>query len=227
MGQKQLKFEATTSTGEVSALLDNSPDVTCLLVLGHGAGAGMRHPFMESLSNALVSNSIATFRYQFPYIEHGRKAPDPQPILLKTVRSAVAAAAESAGGLPVFAGGKSLGGRMTSTAAATEPLAGIRGIVFFGFPLHAPGKPSSHRAEHLNKLDLPLLFLQGTRDKLADLTLFRPVWDSLVARAAVHILEGADHGFHVPKRSGRTDQGIVEEVAEISARWMRHIIKAG
>ena len=191
------------------------------MALAHGAGVGIRHEFMTGLAHGLAEHGIASFRYQFPYMEKGKRSPDPQPVLLRTVRSAVDAAREHGRGLPLLAGGKSLGGRMTSTAASQEALPGVQGIVFFGFPLHAPGKPSDERGEHLFKVRLPMLFLEGTRDKLADLTLLRPLCDRLRAQGQVslHIVDGGDHSFHVPKRSGRTDEDVLEELGKVVADW--------
>lgn len=221
---RELRFEASRSSGEVSALLVLPEHAKALLVLGHGAGAGMRHQFMSQLAHELALQQIGTFRYQFPYIEVGKKVPNPAPVLMKTVRNAVAAASKFAGELPLVAGGKSLGGRMTSSAAASEPLPGVRGIVFFGFPLHAPGKPSNHRAEHLAEVTVPTLFLQGTRDKLAELDLLRPVCERLGKSARLEIIEGADHGFHVPKKSGRTDTEVIAQLAELMAKWSSDVL---
>ena len=190
-----------------------------MLVLAHGAGAGMEHAFMDALAAALAAQGAATFRYQFPYSERGSKRPDPAPLLESTVRSAVEAAAGLAGGLPLFAGGKSMGGRMTSQAAAKRPLEGVRGIAFFGFPLHAIGKPGVERAEHLNAVGIPLLFLQGSRDRLAELELLEPVVRKLGGRATLHVVEDADHSFHVPARSGRTDADVLDELARTTAEW--------
>ncbi len=215
----ELRFTASQSAGEVSALMLRPPNPKWFLVLGHGAGAGMRHRFMEKLAQELAANEIATLRYQFPYIEKGKKTPDPQPILLKTVRAAVTCAQDYAGNLPLFAGGKSLGGRMTSMAAANEPLLNVKGLVFFGFPLHAPGQPSAERAAHLANVNLPLLFLQGDRDQLAQLDLLRPVCEGLGKQATLHIFEGADHGFHVLKSSGRADDDVIAELAQTTAGW--------
>lgn len=198
----------------MSALFERPAKARCLLVLAHGAGADMRHPFMESAAEALADRGIATFRFQFPYTEQGRRAPNPGPVLQATVRSAVAAATARAGDLPLFAGGKSMGGRMTSLASAAEPLAGVRGLVFYGFPLHAGGKPSDERAAHLDEIDLPMLFLQGTRDRLAELTLMTPLCCRLGARATLHVVEGGDHSFHVPKRSGRSDAEVIQELSD-------------
>jgi uncharacterized protein len=205
--------------GEVSALVVRREAARWLLVLGHGAGAGMRHPFMEAMSRHLAAVGIATMRYQFPYMEAGSRRPDGRAILLATVRAAVGAARAAAPDLPLIAGGKSMGGRMTSLAAAEEPLPGVHGIVFFGFPLHAAGHRSTERADHLERVDLPMLFLQGARDQLAELELLRPVCARLGARATLHVLADADHGFHVPKRSGRTDADVQQELAETVAAW--------
>jgi predicted alpha/beta-hydrolase family hydrolase len=204
---------------EVSALLLAPARPRALYVLAHGAGAGMRHPFMEAVAQRLAARGVATLRYQFPYTEQGGRRPDPEPILLATVRAAVAAGREAAGGAPVLAGGKSMGGRMTSRAAAAEPLAGVAGLVFLGFPLHPAGRPGVSRAEHLARVELPMLFLQGTRDTLADLALLRPVLERLGERATLRVIEHADHGFHVPKRSGRTDEQVLDELATAVAEW--------
>ncbi|MEJ2616285.1 MAG: dienelactone hydrolase family protein [Ignavibacteriaceae bacterium] len=217
---ENIRFQATRSSGNVSAVLMTPEDAKYLLVLAHGAGAGMNHPFMEMLSVKLVEKNFAVFRYQFPYFEKGRRSPDPPNILSATVRSAVEAASNKIKGLPVYAGGKSLGGRMTSTAASKEALPNVKGIIFFGFPLHAPGRPSSDRAEHLFKVNVPILFLQGTRDKLADLNLLKPVIKKLKDKAELHIIEGADHSFHVLKSSGRTDEQVIEEMAKTVSDWI-------
>ena len=213
------RFRASRSAGEVSALVTRPEDARWMLVLAHGAGAGMEHAFMEALSAGLAADGVASFRYQFPYTERGSKRPDPPAILEATVRSAVEAAADLAGRLPLLAGGKSMGGRMTSQAAAKEPLAGIRGIAFFGFPLHAIGKPGAERADHLNDVELPMLFLQGSRDRLAELDLLEPVIRRLGDRATLHVVEGADHSFHVPARSGRTDADVLDELSRRTADW--------
>jgi hypothetical protein len=179
----------------------------------------MTHPFLETLADRLAARGIATFRYQFPYMERGSRRPDPAPVLEATVRSAVEAAAGFGEGLELLAGGKSLGGRMTSRAAAGEPLPGVRGLVFFGFPLHAIGKPGSERAAHLEEVTVPLLFLQGSRDRLADLDLLTPVVEGLGSRATLHVIPDADHSFHVPARTGRTDAEVLDELADRTARW--------
>jgi predicted alpha/beta-hydrolase family hydrolase len=167
---------------------------------------------MEAVVARLGAQEIATFRYQFPYMEQGRRPPSPRGTLLATVRAAVAIAQTEVGDLPILAGGKSMGGRMTSLAASEEALPGVKGLVFFGFPLHAAGKPSVERGAHLSDVDLPMLFLQGTRDKLAELELLTPIREALGARSTLHIVEGGDHSFHVLKRSGRTDDEVLDEI---------------
>ena len=178
---------------------------------------------MEAASHALAARRIATLRYEFPYMTAGRRMPDRQGTLVETVRAAAGAAREIAPGLPLFAGGKSMGGRMTSTAAAEQTLAGVQGIVFHGFPLHRPGDDSDARADHLVNVTLPMLFLQGTRDRLAELDRVRRVCERLGPRATLHVVEGADHGFSVLKRSGRTDTGVQEEMADTVAWWIRRL----
>jgi predicted alpha/beta-hydrolase family hydrolase len=209
---------------EVSGLLLLPARARALYVLAHGAGAGMRHPFMESMARRLAAEGIGTLRYQFPYME-GRGAgrggrPDPEPVLLATVGAAVAAGREAAGGVPLLAGGKSMGGRMTSRAAAAEPLPGVSGLVFLGFPLHPAGRPGASRADHLARVDIPMLFLQGSRDTLAELPLLRPVVEGLGERATLRVIEHADHMFHVLKRSGRNDEGVMDELALAIAGWL-------
>jgi uncharacterized protein len=213
------RFRASRTAGEVSALVTRPEDARWMLVLAHGAGAGMEHAFMEALSAGLAAHGVASFRYRFPYTERGSKRPDPPALLEATVRSAVEAAADLAGPLPLLAGGKSMGGRMTSQAAAKEPLPGIRGIAFFGFPLHPIGKPGAERAAHLNDVEVPMLFLQGSRDRLAELELLEPVIQRLGDRATLHVVEGADHSFHVPARSGRTDADVLDELSRRTAEW--------
>jgi len=205
--------------GEVSALLLRPAQARRLLVLAHGAGAGMSHSFMEKLAGELAGVSVATFRYQFPYMEARRRAPDAPAVLTATVVAAVRAAAQAAPGLPLLAGGKSMGGRMTSQAAAQRPLDGVRGLVFFGFPLHPPNQPGTKRADHLAKVAIPMLFLQGTRDTFADLQLLRPVCTKLGSRATLHIIETADHSFHMLKKSGRSDPEVLRELAAKVASW--------
>ena len=220
----ELTFEATRSSGDVSALLDVPDDPVALYVFAHGAGAGMEHAFMEAETRELVERDIAVFRYNFPYMEQGRRGPNPQPILLKTVRSAVAAAREAAPGLPVFAGGKSMGGRMTSIAQAAEPIEGVLGLAFFGFPLHASGRPSADRGTHLADVRVPMLFLQGTRDRLADLSLLRPLLDALSADVQLEILDDADHSFRVPKRTGNSDADVRAELADRVREWCARVV---
>jgi uncharacterized protein len=174
---------------------------------------------MEAMSARLAASGIATLRYQFPYMEAGSRRPDARATLLATVRAAVAAAHAAAPDLPLLAGGKSMGGRMTSQAAAEAPLADLRGLVFFGFPLHPAGQPGAERADHLERVELPMLFLQGERDKLAELELLRPICTRLGARARLHVIPTADHGFHVPKSSGRTDAEVLDELAATVATW--------
>jgi predicted alpha/beta-hydrolase family hydrolase len=219
-------FLATSSSGEVSAVLTRPDGADALYVFGHGAGAGMRHRFMESAAGRLADRGVATFRYNFPYMEAGRRGPNPQPILLKTVRSAVAEAGRIVTDLPLLAGGKSMGGRMASNAAAAEALPGVRGLAFFGFPLHAPGRDSSERGAHLADVGLPMLFLQGTRDKLANLDLLRPLLEEVRPRPTLHVVDDADHGFHVPKRSGRTDEEVLDEICDVMAEWTRGVLRS-
>jgi uncharacterized protein len=193
----------------------------CLYLLAHGAGAGMRHPFLEKLSEALASESVATFRYEFPYMEQRRRRIDPPAILHERVREAVAAASRE--GLPLFAGGKSMGGRMTSQAQALAPLPDVLGLAFVGFPLHPAGRRGVERAAHLREVAVPMLFLQGTRDELAHLDLLRPIVEGL-RRATLHIVDDADHSFHVRKKSGRGDAEVLTELAQTFARWAQRTI---
>jgi predicted alpha/beta-hydrolase family hydrolase len=209
------------SAGEVSAILQRPGNAHLFLVLAHGAGAGMSHPFLDALSRDLADVGVATLRYQFPYLEQRRKIPDAPSVLTATVRAAVSAGAKAAGGLRLLAGGKSMGGRMTSLAASQQPLEGVCGLVFFGFPLHPPNRPGTERAEHLKHVGVPMLFLQGTRDVFARLDLLRPVCDGLGARATLHLFEGADHSFHVPKSSGKTDAQVLRELAETTSTWAK------
>ena len=204
---------------KVSGLFLNPPAARVCYIFGHGAGAGMTHSFMAAAAEELASRNIATLRYQFPYMEAKSRRPDSPALAHATVRAAVAAAGERAGKLPLLAGGKSFGGRMTSQAQAAAPLPRVRGLVFFGFPLHPAGKPSASRAEHLAKVDVPMLFLQGTRDELATLDLLRPVVKTLGKRATLHLVESADHSFHVPAKSGRKDAEVLAELADVMAEW--------
>src|SRR2546429_8506807 len=208
----------------VSGLLLRPDGARLLYVLAHGAGAGMRHPFLESIAQGLGERSIAPLRYQFLYREQRARRPDPPAVAAATVRAEVAEAARVAPGLPLVAGGKSFGGRMTSTAQAEEPLPGVRGLVFLGFPLHPPGRPGDSRAEHLAQVRIPMLFLQGDRDEFADLTLLKPVVKRLGAGATLHLVEGGDHSFHVLKRSGRTDADVISELADAIVKWTAGIV---
>lgn len=210
---------AVPGHGAVSGLLMRPEQARWLLVLAHGAGAGMRHPFLHELAEELARAGIATLRYQFPYMEEKRGVPDRPPLLMATVAAAVHAAGQKAPGLPRLAGGKSMGGRMTSQVAAEGLLEGVQGLVFFGFPLHPPKKPSTKRAEHLAAVPVPMLFLQGTRDPLADLRLLRPVCKKLGARATLEIIESADHSFRVLKSSGTNDAAVMRLLAESTAAW--------
>lgn len=221
---KESRFLATDSSGEVSALLTRPRGAESLYVFAHGAGAGMRHPFMSAVAQRLADRKVATFRFHFPYMEAGRGGPNPAPVLVKTIRSAVAEAARLAPGLPLVAGGKSMGGRMTSTAAAQEALPGVLGLAFIGFPLHAAGRPSSDRGAHLADVSLPMLFLQGTRDKLAELSLLEPLVRDLDPAPTLHVVEGADHGFHVPKSSGRTDADVLDELCNVLSGWIGTVV---
>jgi len=223
MTTREISFDAG-GAGAVEGLLARPLGATCLLVLAHGAGAGMRHPFMESAAAEMGAREIATLRYRFPYMQKKSRRPDPAVVLQATVRAAVRAAAAAAPDLPLLAGGKSMGGRMTSLAAATEPLDGVRGIVFFGFPLHAVGNPSDERGAHLSRVTVPMLFLQGTRDRLANLDLLRPLVAG-IPRATLKVFEGADHSFHVPKSAGRTGAQALVEIAETVAAWAAETLR--
>ena len=216
---EQLTIEVGATA--VSALLVRPEPARACFVFAHGAGAGMTHAFMETVATGLAGRGIATLRYQFPYMEKGSKRPDPPAIAIATVRAAVAEAARACPGLPLIAGGKSFGGRMTSQAQAKALLKGVEGLAFFGFPLHASGKPSSDRADHLADVHIPMLFLQGTNDKLADLGLLKPVVAGLSGLASLHLVEGADHSFHVPVRSGRNDREVMEELLDAFAAWSK------
>jgi predicted alpha/beta-hydrolase family hydrolase len=203
----------------VSALLQMPTGAQACYVFGHGAGAGMSHSFMNDLSAALGARNIGTLRYQFPYMENGSRRPDPPALCHATVRAAVEAAKQQAPGVAMLAGGKSFGGRMTSQAQAAKPLPDVKGLVFVGFPLHPAKKPASERGTHLADVEIPMLFLQGTRDELADLTLLEPLVARLRAVATLKKIDGADHSFHVLARSGRNDREVLEELADTIARW--------
>jgi hypothetical protein len=216
--EKEFRFQAAPGAGEVGALLMRPARAERLYVLAHGAGAPMRHPFLAAVAHRLAARRIATFRYNFPYLESGGRRPDPPRVLEATVRSAVVKANEVAGDLPFLAGGKSMGGRITSQAAAQAPLPNVRGLMFLGFPLHPAGKPATARGDHLASVTVPMLFLQGTRDALADLDLLREVLRPHRS-ATLHVVQGADHSFHVLKRSGRTDEQVLDELADTARKW--------
>ncbi|MFC4314958.1 alpha/beta family hydrolase [Steroidobacter flavus] len=207
----------------VSALLQLPPKARACYVLGHGAGAGMAHAFMADLANALEARQIGTLRYNFPYMESGSKRPDPPALCHATVRAVVEEARKQAPGMTLIAGGKSFGGRMTSQAQAAKPLPEVRGLAFVGFPLHPAKKPSTERAAHLSEVKIPMLFLQGTRDDLADLTLLEPIVQKLGASATMKRIEAADHSFHVLKSSGRNDREVMEELADTIANWIARL----
>ncbi|MEM9553473.1 MAG: alpha/beta family hydrolase [Acidobacteriota bacterium] len=209
---------------EVDGIVSRPENASALLVLAHGAGADMRHHGMVALASTLAAHGVASLRYQFPYRQAGRGRPDRPPTLVACVRAAVDAAHRLETGLPLFAGGRSMGGRMTSTAQAEEPLEGVDGLIFFAFPLHPAGKPGTDRAAHLAKVEVPMLFLQGTRDRLADRGLVAEALEPLQP-ATVHWLEGADHGFGVLKRSGRTPEDVLAEVGASVSRWITRSLR--
>jgi predicted alpha/beta-hydrolase family hydrolase len=210
----------------VSALLTEPPQARACFVFAHGAGAGMTHPFMATVARGLGERGVATLRYQFPYMEKGSRRPDSPAVAQAAVRAAVVQAVRRCPGLALIAGGKSFGGRMTSQAQAAAPLAGVHGLAFFGFPLHPAGKPSRERAKHLADVDIPMLFLQGTRDALAELSLIEPVVQGLGPSASLHAVEGADHSFHVLARSGRKDDEAMDEILDTFVAWIVAIAKA-
>ena len=222
---EEIKFSAGEKVGQVSGLLILPKGAQGLLVFAHGAGAGMRHRFMEETAQKLADKSIATFRYQFAYMEKGIKRPDNEAVLTATVRAAVATAKKHGEGLPLFAGGKSMGGRMTSLAAAKEPLESVGGLIYFGFPLHAPGRTSADRGQHLFDVKLPMLFLQGSRDALADLKLLKPLCARLGEMVELFVIDGGDHSFHLLKSSGRSDDQALDEAAREVASWISQVLK--
>jgi predicted alpha/beta-hydrolase family hydrolase len=209
---------------DVSGLLQAPPRARACLVLAHGAGAGMAHPFMAAVAAELAQRGIASLRYQFPYMEQGGRRPDPPRRAHAAVRAAVAEAARALPRLPLFAGGKSFGGRMTSQAQAAAPLARVRGLAFLGFPLHPAGRPSRDRGEHLFEVAIPMLFLQGTRDALAELPQIEPLCGALGERATLRLFPDADHSFHVPARSGRTDSEVRGDMVDALAAWIDGLI---
>jgi uncharacterized protein len=210
----------------VSGLLQRAPRASACLALAHGAGAGMTHPFLAAVAAGLAKRGIATLRYQFPYMERGSRRPDQPRLAQATVRAAVVEAGNLVPGLPLFAGGKSFGGRMTSQAQAESPLHGVRGLIFLGFPLHPPGRPSDERGRHLLDVQVPMLFLQGTHDDFASLPLLRPLVEWLEERAALDLIADADHSFHVPARTGRRDEEILSGMLDRMVAWM-HRVRSG
>jgi predicted alpha/beta-hydrolase family hydrolase len=220
---QSLRIEVVAAA-PVSALLTLPPQARACYVLAHGAGAGMTHASMETIATGLADRGIATLRYQFPYMEKGSKRPDSPAIAHAAVRAAVGEAARCCSTLPLIAGGKSFGGRMTSQAQAIDALPGVRGLAFLGFPLHPAGKPSSDRAKHLGDIRIPMLFLQGTRDALAELDLLEPAVKRLGKLATLHLVKEADHSFHVMARSGRNDREVMTELLNAFAAWVDTIL---
>jgi predicted alpha/beta-hydrolase family hydrolase len=219
MTAQSLKLDIENAAS-VSALLLRPDAVRACFVFAHGAGAGMAHPFMETVATGLYKRGIATLRYQFPYMEKGSKRPDAPAVAHAAVRAAVAEAVRLSAGLPLIAGGKSFGGRMTSQAQAIAPMPGVRGLAFLGFPLHPPGKPSTSRAAHLSDINIPMLFLQGTRDDFAEMALLEPVVKGLGGLASLHVVQEGDHSLHVPARSGRNDREVMNEVLDALSAWI-------
>ena len=215
---REMKFVATPEKGDVSALLIRPEDASHLLVLGHGASTNMRHATLQAIAERLAEVGVATFRYNFPYSENG-KGRDGQAVCTETIRSAIVAAHEVAPDLPLLAGGHSFSGRMTSTAASESPLDGVVGLVFFSFPLHLAGKPETKRAEHLNAVTIPMLFLSGSRDELADLDLLKPVCKDLGQIATLHVLDTADHGYKILKKSRMSTEDVFVEMARVVRDW--------
>lgn len=215
--EREIKIEV--GGVQVSGLLNAPKKATACYVVAHGAGAGMRHPFMAAVANGLTARGIATLRYQFPYMERGSKRPDSPKIAHAAVRAAVAEAAKLK--LPLIAGGKSFGGRMTSQAQAEAPLTNVRGLAFLGFPLHAPGQPSDERAGHLSAVKIPMLFLQGAHDDFAELKCLKPIVKQLGSRATLKLFDHANHSFHVPAKSGRKDADVIEELLDALADWIK------
>lgn len=225
LSEKLLKFLATPEKGEVSAILIKPKGATHLLVLGHGAGADMRSPSMQNIAENLAAQGIATFRYNFPFKEHGKSGVDSPKTATATVRSAVAAAHKLEPKLTLLAGGHSFGGRMTTTAQSDEPLDGVKGLVLFSFPLHAPNRPGDERAAHLSAIKIPMLFLSGTRDALNDHTLFRPVVKKLGKLATLHPLDTADHGYKILKKSRTSDEDVFAEMARVLREWVHDVMR--
>lgn len=219
MNIDEIRFTATPEKGEVSALLIRPDGATHLLVLGHGAGADMRSISMQNIAEALAEKGIATFRYNFPFKENGRGGVDSPKVATATVRSAVAAANKLEPKLPLLAGGHSFGGRMTTTAQSQEPLDNVAGLVLFSFPLHAPNRPDDSRAAHLSGIQIPMLFLTGTRDALNDLSLFQPVVEKLGDRATLHLIDTADHSYKILKKTRQSSENVFAEMARITCEW--------
>ena len=211
----------------VSGLLQTPPGARAGYVLAHGAGAGMNHPFLAQVAQGLAERGIATLRYQFPYMEQGSNRPDPPAVAQAAVRAAVSEAQRLVPELPLFAGGKSFGGRMTSQAQAASPLPGVRGLVFLGFPLHPPGRPSTDRAKHLFDVQIPMLFLQGDRDEFAQPDLLKPLTEKLGGPTTLKLFPAANHSFHVPARSGRNDVEVRDEMLNVMTDWIAGVLAAG
>lgn len=209
----------------MEVLLEHPPGAWCGCVLAHGAGAGMRHPFLAAIARELAARGMATLRYEFPYMEKQSNRTDTPEVAAARVRAAVAEGARRLPGLPLIAGGKSFGGRMTSTAQAAEPLPGVRGLLFLGFPLHPPGRPSTARAEHLTRVAIPMLFLQGTRDEFASLELLQPVLGGLGAPVTLHLVDSGDHSFKVPRAAGRDAAAVMGELADAIVAWARALTR--
>ena len=220
----ELRIPVGEAVGDVSAILVRPAGARLLYVLAHGAGAGMRHPFLERISAALAERGVATLRYQFSYMEKRQRRPDPPVVATATVRAAVVAAADAAPGVPLFAGGKSFGGRMTSTAQSQEPLPGVLGLAFLGFPLHPPGQAGVARAQHLDGVKIPMLFLQGDRDEFAELILLRQVVQRLGKRATLHVVKGGDHSFNVLKSTGRSSEDVLAELCDTLVEWVGGVV---
>ena len=218
------KFIATPEKGEVSSLLMRPDNAKWVLVLGHGAGTNMRHSTLQTIAERLSDIGIATFRYQFPYMERGGGGRESEAVALQTVRSAVAAAHEAASDLSILVGGHSYSGRMSSMSAAKSPIEHVLGLVFFAFPLHPSGREGTERAEHLSDVPVPMLFLSGTRDKLANLALLEPVCEKLGDKATLHLLDTADHGFKTLKRSRKSDENVFVEMARVLHKWAENLL---
>lgn len=218
--KKSVKIKVSEKIGEVSGLLYTTEKPKAAMLFAHGAGAGMNNKFMESVSSKLAEEGIATLRFNFPYMEKGKKVPDTKPVCTETISKAAEKAEKLVPGVPLFAGGKSFGGRMTSTAASEDKIPQVKGIIFFGFPLHPPGKPSNDRAEHLYKVNQPMLFLQGSRDALADLKLLKPVIKKIGKTANLFVVDDADHSFHVPKGNKLKDSEVIDLLCSEVRKWI-------